>query len=85
MIFMDIMMPKLNGWDATRRIRSMKRSDAGNVPIIAMSANAFSEDIQYSLAAGMNAHVSKPIDMKVLEKTIRSIKSGGGRYRNAGH
>ena len=45
MIFMDIMMPKLNGWDATRRIRSMKRSDAGNVPIIAMSANAFAEDI----------------------------------------
>ena len=44
-IFMDIMMPKLNGWDATRRIRSMKRSDAGNVPIIAMSANAFAEDI----------------------------------------
>lgn len=44
MIFMDIMMPKLNGWDATRRIRSMKRSDAGNVPIIAMSANAFAED-----------------------------------------
>jgi CheY-like chemotaxis protein len=42
---MDIMMPKLNGWDATRRIRSMKRSDAGNVPIIAMSANAFAEDI----------------------------------------
>lgn len=45
MIFMDIMMPKLNGWDATRRIRSMKRSDARNVPIIAMSANAFAEDI----------------------------------------
>ena len=77
MIFMDIMMPKLNGWDATRRIRSMKRSDAGNVPIIAMSANAFSEDIQYSLAAGMNAHISKPVDMKTLEKTIRRIKIGG--------
>ena len=46
--------------------------------IIAMTANAFSEDIQHSLAAGMNAHVSKPVEMKVLEKTIRSIKSGGG-------
>ena len=43
-----------------------------------MTANAFTEDIQHSLAAGMNAHVSKPVEMKVLEKTIRSIKSGGG-------
>ena len=54
------------------------------IPIIAMTANAFSEDIQHSLAAGMNAHVSKPVEMKVLEKTIRSIKFGGG-YRTAGH
>ena len=49
--------------------------------LIAMTANAFSEDIQHSLAAGMNAHVSKPVEMKVLEKTIRSIKSGGGGHR----
>ena len=55
---------------------------AKKIPIIAMTANAFSEDIQHSLAAGMNAHVSKPIEMRVLEKTIRSIKSGGG-HRNA--
>ncbi|WP_347519379.1 hypothetical protein [Ruminococcus sp. AF31-8BH] len=55
------------------------------IPIIAMTANAFSEDIQHSLAAGMNAHVSKPVEMKVLEKTIRSIKSGGGGHRTAGH
>ena len=54
------------------------------VPIIAMTANAFTEDIQHSLAAGMNAHVSKPVEMKVLEKTIRSIRSGGG-HRTAGH
>ena len=53
--------------------------------LIAMTANAFSEDIQHSLAVGMNAHVSKPVEMKVLEKTIRSIKSGGGGYRTAGH
>ena len=53
------------------------------IPIIAMTANAFSEDIQHSLATGMNAHVSKPVEMKVLEKTIRSIKSGG--HRSAGY
>lgn len=47
------------------------------IPIIAMTANAFSEDIQHSLAAGMNAHISKPVDMKTLEKTIRRIKIGG--------
>ena len=57
---------------------------AKKIPIIAMTANAFSEDIQHSLAAGMNAHISKPVEMKVLEKTIRSIKSGGGD-RTAGH
>ena len=51
---------------------------AKKIPIIVMTANAFSEDIQHSLATGMNAHVSKPVEMEVLEKTIRSIKSGGG-------
>ena len=84
-ILIDIMMPKINGLDATRKIRALKRLDAKTIPIIAMTANAFSEDIQHSLAAGMNAHVSKPVEMKVLEKTIRSIKSGGGGYRTAGH
>lgn len=68
---MDIMMPKLNGWDATRRIRSMKRSDAGNVPIIAMSANAFAEDIVNSRIAGMNEHLTKPLDEKKLLEVIR--------------
>ena len=68
---MDIMMPKLNGWDATRRIRSMKRSDAGNVPIIAMSANAFAEDIINSRMAGMNVHLAKPLD---AEKMIVALK-----------
>ena len=70
MIFMDIMMPKLNGWDATRRIRSMKRSDAGNVPIIAMSANAYAEDVQKCLDTGMNAHISKPLYKDVMLETI---------------
>ena len=70
MIFMDIMMPKLNGWDATRRIRSMKRSDAGNVPIIAMSANAYAEDVKKCLDSGMNAHISKPLFKDVMLRTI---------------
>ena len=85
MILMDVQMPVMNGYEATRAIRRSSHELAMTIPIIAMTANAFSEDIQHSLAAGMNAHVSKPIEMKVLEKTIRSIKSGGGGYRNAGH
>ena len=78
MILMDVQMPVMNGYDATKAIRRSSHELAKKIPIIAMTANAFSEDIQHSLAAGMNAHVSKPVEMKVLEKTIRSIKSGGG-------
>ena len=85
MILMDVQMPVINGYEATKAIRRSSHELAKTIPIIAMTANAFSEDIQHSLTAGMNAHVSKPVEMKVLEKTIRSIKSGGGRYRNAGH
>ena len=78
MILMDVQMPVMNGYEATKAIRRSSHELAMTIPIIAMTANAFSEDIQHSLAAGMNAHVSKPVEMKVLEKTIRSIKSGGG-------
>ena len=78
MILMDVQMPVMNGYEATKAIRRSSHKLAKTIPIIAMTANAFSEDIQHSLAAGMNAHVSKPVEMKVLEKTIRSIKSGGG-------
>ena len=85
MILMDIQMPVMNGYEATKAIRRSSHELAKTIPIIAMTANAFSEDIQHSLAAGMNAHVSKPVEMKVLRKTIRSIKSGGGGYRTAGH
>ena len=84
MILMDVQMPVMNGYEATKAIRRSSHELAKTIPIIAMTANAFSEDIQHSLAAGMNAHVSKPVEMKVLEKTIRSIKFGGG-HRNAGH
>ena len=85
MILMDVQMPVMNGYEATKAIRRSSHELAKTIPIIAMTANAFSEDIQHSLAAGMNAHVSKPVEMKVLEKTIRNIKSGGGGYRTAGH
>lgn len=78
MILMDVQMPVMNGYEATKAIRRSSHELAKKIPIIAMTANAFSEDIQHSLAAGMNAHISKPVEMKVLEKTIRSIKSGGG-------
>ena len=84
MILMDVQMPVMNGYEATKAIRRSSHELAKTIPIIAMTANAFSEDIQHSLAAGMNARVSKPVEMKVLEKTIRSIKSGGG-HRNAAH
>ena len=85
MILMDVQMPVMNGYEATKAIRRSSHELAKKIPIIAMTANAFSEDIQHSLAAGMNAHVSKPVEMTVLEKTIRSIKSGGGGHRTAGH
>ena len=82
MILMDVQMPVMNGYEATKAIRRSSHKLAKTIPIIAMTANAFSEDIQHSLAAGMTAHVSKPVEMKVLEKTIRSIKSGGGGAPN---
>ena len=68
---MDIMMPEMDGYEATRRIRSMKdRPDGEKIPIIAMTANAFAEDMQASLAAGMNAHLTKPIEIDSLIRTI---------------
>ena len=84
MILMDVQMPVMNGYEASEAIRRSSHELAKKIPIIAMTANAFSEDIQHSLAAGMNAHVSKPVEMRVLEKTIRSIKTGGGG-RNSRH
>ncbi len=66
LILMDIQMPVMNGLDATRRLRALDRPDAGEVPIVAMTANAFVEDVNQSLEAGMDAHVPKPLDMDVL-------------------
>lgn len=70
-IFMDVMMPRMDGLEATKTIRNMKRSDAWNVPIIAISANAFIEDILNSKQAGMNAHLAKPLDVNKLIDTLK--------------
>ena len=78
MILMDIQMPVMNGYEATKAIRKSSHELAKTIPIIAMTANAFSEDIHHSLASGMNAHVSKPVEIRRLKKTIRSIKFEGG-------
>lgn len=69
-IFMDIQMPKMNGYDATRAIRSMERNYCKKIPIIAMTANAFAEDVQAAKTVGMNEHIAKPLDMDRLAKTL---------------
>ena len=73
LILMDVQMPVMNGYEATRAIRGSDHPDAATIPIIAMTANAFTEDIQASLDAGMNAHISKPIDLDALEQTVRRV------------
>lgn len=73
-ILMDIQMPVLDGLEATRRIRALAKPDAGTVPIIAMSANAFDEDVEKSLEAGMNGHISKPIDIPALFEALRGVR-----------
>ena len=70
-ILMDVQMPVMNGHDATKEIRALKRSDATKIPIIAMTANAFAEDEKAALDAGMNAHVAKPLDIDLLKKVIK--------------
>lgn len=75
-ILMDVQMPKMNGLDATRNIRLLDRPDAGTIPIIAMTANAFVEDMKNSLDAGMNAHISKPLDMDKVFSTIEALLRG---------
>lgn len=71
LIFMDIQMPVMNGHDATRAIRALEREDARQVPIVAMSANVFAEDIQAAERAGMDGHLPKPIDLALLRDTLR--------------
>lgn len=72
-VLMDIQMPEMNGYEATRAIRGMNRDDAADIPIIAMTANAFAEDVRAAKDAGMNAHVAKPVDVDILRKTIKEV------------
>ena len=67
---MDIMMPVMGGYEATRQIRRLNRTDAQSIPIIALTANAFAEDIQHAMDAGMNAHAAKPLNIKTIKKII---------------
>lgn len=76
LILMDIQMPVMNGLEATRTIRGLNRVDAGSIPIIAMTANAFAEDVQNSLDAGMNAHISKPMDRNRVCSCIQQFVGG---------
>ncbi|MGN0689377.1 MAG: hybrid sensor histidine kinase/response regulator, partial [Oscillospiraceae bacterium] len=71
MIFMDIQMPKMNGYDATRAIRAMDRNYCKRIPILAMTANAFAEDVQSAKTVGMNEHIAKPLDLKALAKVLK--------------
>ena len=70
-ILMDVQMPVMNGYEATRAIRALERKDARTMPIIAMTANAFVEDEKEALNAGMNVHLAKPIDIDLLKKVIK--------------
>ena len=75
-IFMDVQMPVMNGYEATRAIRALPRKDAGEIPIIAMTANAFAEDEKEALNAGMSVHLAKPIDMGLLKQVIQKCVYG---------
>ena len=72
-ILMDIQMPVMNGYDAARKIRGLSRPDAGAIPIVAMTADAFAEDVQRALDAGMDAHLSKPIDFEQLYAALQNF------------
>lgn len=81
-ILMDVMMPVKDGLSATREIRASKRADAESIPIVAMTASAFADDVENARTAGMNAHISKPIDEeKLINCILRLVKNAGGGYR----
>ena len=73
LILMDIQMPKMDGYAATREIRTLSSNKKANIPIVAMTANAFEEDRQKAFKAGMNAHIAKPIDVNILMGTLDKV------------
>ena len=72
-VLMDVQMPVMNGYEATREIRKLENQDLASIPIIAMTANAFEEDKQDALKCGMNGHIAKPIDIQKLFETLDSV------------
>jgi CheY-like chemotaxis protein len=80
-VLMDLRMPEMDGLEATRTIRAMDREDAGKIPIIALTANAFDEDVQRSMQAGLNAHLSKPVEPEALFGTLESLISRSDKTR----
>ena len=79
---MDIRMPVMDGLAATQAIRRLDRPDAADVPILAMTANAFAEDVKAAMEAGMTAHVAKPIDVEILRGSLRNVLNGSGKGRD---
>lgn len=77
MVFMDIQMPRMNGYDATRAIRSSARDYCKRVPIVAMTANAFAEDVQAAKTVGMNEYIAKPLELATLAAVLRRYQGGG--------
>jgi CheY-like chemotaxis protein len=72
-ILMDMRMPVMDGLEATKAIRSLDREDAKEIPVVALTANAFDEDVERSMQAGLNAHLSKPVDPEVLFETLETL------------
>ncbi len=80
LVLMDIQMPRMDGYTATKEIRTLPNNRKANIPIIAMTANAFEEDRRKALECGMNGHIVKPVDMKTIEKELREIFKEEGKW-----
>jgi CheY-like chemotaxis protein len=77
-ILMDVMMPVMNGYEATKAIRHLNRPDAETIPIIAMTANAYKEDVEHAMEAGMNAHIAKPVKVELLLSVLEHYRKQVG-------